>query len=415
MLNMKLKESPKVTSFEYVFEHIETFPHAGKETVPLGNCLGRVLAEDIESDINLPDFKRSTVDGYALQSGATVGASKSVPASFNVIGTVEMGMPPDISVGPWGAVRIPTGGMLPDGCDSVVMAEHTQLPDQATIEVLKSCDPLQNVTEIGADLDKGRQVLTKGKRIRPQEMGLLAALGITLVPVFKQPAVAIISSGEEIVPVNTEPCVGQLRDVNGYLLMGLVRKAGGFPLYMGIVRDNFWEIFQLCQKALSQVDIVVLTGGSSLGTRDYTLEVIKALPLSQLLVHGVSMSPGRPTILGKIGEKALWGLPGRTASAMLTFLLMVSPLIEKMSGLLPKYRGTLHRISAILTKNVASDPDRVDFIHVRITRDSERTSAHPIFSKSRLIHTMAKADGIVKIDINSEGLEKGAEVDVIIF
>ncbi len=412
---MKFKEFFRVTSIENILEQTEVFPPMVKETVPLEICLDRILAEDIESEINLPNFKHSTVDGYAVQSSSTLGASESVPASFNVVGTVDISIPPDISVDSGGAVRIPTGGMLPDGCDSVVMAEHTQLLNQATIEVSKSCAPLQNVIEIGEDVGKGTQVLAKGKRIRPPEMGILAALGITMVPVFKQPAVAIISSGDEIVPVKKEPHSGQSRDVNGYTLIGMVRKAGGIPSYMGIVRDNFEEIFQRCQKALSQADIVVLSGGSSNGTRDFTLEVIKAFPHSRLLAQGVSVSPGKPTILGKIGEKAFWGLPGRTVSTMLTFLVMVRPLIEKMSGLLPEYQSTLYRIPAILSRNIASVKDRADFILVRITRDRKQTYAHPIPGRSRLIHTMVKADGIIKIDIDSEGLDRGTEVEVIMF
>jgi molybdopterin molybdotransferase len=295
------------------------------------------------------------------------------------------------------------------------MAEHTQLLNQATIEVSKSCAPLQNVIEIGEDVSRGRQVLAKGKRIRPQEMGLLAALGMTMVPVFKQPAVAIISSGGEIVPVKTEPQLGQSRDVNGYTLMGMVRKAGGIPFYMGIVRDNFQEIFQRCQKAISLADMVVLTGGSSVGPQDFTMEVFRAFPRSKLLAHGVAISPGKPTILGKIGTKAFWGLPGRTASTMLTFLVMVRPLLEKMSGLLPEYRSTLGRIAARLTLNIVSARGRTDFIFARITRDRKQTYAHPLLGKSRLIHTMVNADGIIKVDFNSEGLERGAEVEVIMF
>lgn len=414
-MNMKFKEFFKVATFESILEQIETFPHMEKETVSLENSLDRVLAEDIESDINLPNFKRSTVDRYAVKSNSTLCALKGVPASFNVVGMVEMSMPPDISLGPGRAVRIPTGGMLPDGCDSVVMEEHTQPLDQAAIKVLKSCVPLQNVTEGGEDVGKGRQNIAKGKRIRPQEMVLLAALGITMVPVFKQPVVAIISSGDEIVPVETKPHLGQSRDVNGYTLMGMVRKAGGIPCYMGIVRDNFDEIFRRCQKALSQADIVVLSGGCSIGTQDFTLEVIKAFPHSQILAYGVSISSGKPTILGKIGKNALWGLPGRTVSAMLTFLVMVRPLIEKMSGLSAEHRDTLHRIPAILTQNIASSPDRGEFIHVRITRDRNQTFANPILGRSRSIHPMVQADGIIKIDMNSAQLNKGSEVEVIMF
>ncbi|MAF33642.1 MAG: molybdopterin molybdotransferase MoeA [Desulfobacterales bacterium] len=412
-MNKKFKKIFKATSYKDILEQIAAFPHVEKETVPLENCLDRVLAEDIESDIDLPDFKRSTVDGYAVQSNSTLDASRSVPACLNVVGTVAMSMPPDISVTPGNAARIPTGGMLPDGCDSVVMTEHTQLLDQATIEVLKSCIPLQNVTEIGEDVGKGRQVLTKGKRIKPPEMGLFAALGISMVPVFKQPVVAVISSGDEIVPVNTEPHLAQLRDVNGYLLMGMVRKAGGIPLYMGIVRDDFEEIFQRCRKALLQAEVVVLSGGCSIGTGDFSLEVIKAFPHSQLFAYGVSINPGKPTILGKIGTKAFWGLPGRTAAAMLTFFVMVRPLIEKMSGLSLEYRDTLHRLPAILCQNIGSARGRIDFICVKITHDSDQTYAHPILGKSKSIHTMVETDGIIKVDIDSEGLDSGTEVEVI--
>nr|HID59288.1 molybdopterin molybdotransferase MoeA [Desulfobacterales bacterium] len=412
---MKSREFFKTITLESVLEHIETFPHMEKETVPLEICQDRVLADDIISDIDLPDFMRSTVDGYAVQASSTFGASEGTPALFKVVGGVEMGRPPNISVGPGEAVKIPTGGMLPHGCDSVVMVEHTQPLDQETIEVLKSCAPLQNVVEIGEDVAKGKKVLERGRRIRPSEVGLLAALGITTVPVFRQPTVAIISSGDEIVPVEVQPHLGQLRDVNGYTLMGMVKKAGGIPLYMGIVRDRFEDLFQYCQEALSRADIVVLSGGSSIGTRDFTIDVIQVFPDSQILAHGVSISPGKPTILARIGRKAFWGLPGHTVSAMITFLVMVSPLIEKMSGLLPRFRNTSYRIPAILSRNVASAMGRVDFIRVRLTRDGDRTYAHPILGKSGLIHTMVNADGLIKIDINSEGLDRGSEVEVIMF
>ena len=409
------KEFFKVTSLGTVLELICTFPCVSEEILPLDQCAGRILSQDITSQIDLPEFNRATMDGYAVQARSTFGASETIPALFTVVGTVEMGKVPTVSVRAGEAVQIATGGMLPDGADSVVMVEYTQALDEHTIEIFKSAAPLQHVMEIGEDFYREQKVFSKGNRIRPQEMGVLAALGKTGVPVYRQPVVAIISSGDEIIPIEQTPGLSQLRDVNSYTLTGLVRLSGGVPLYLGIARDNFDEVDRFCRNALQQADMVLISGGSSVGSRDFTLEVIKGLPDSEILVHGVSISPGKPTILARSKQKAIWGLPGQVTSAMVVFHVMVRPMLEAIGGLSGDRLGAAHEVPAVLSRNLASVQGREDFVRTKVVYRKNRVYAEPLLGKSGLIHTMVKADGLIRIDMNSEGLDKGSPVRVILF
>ena len=409
------KEFFKVTSLERVLELVRTFPCVTDEVLPLDQCVGCILSQDIVSEIDLPEFNRATMDGYAVQARSTFGASESMPALFRIVGAVEMGEVPTVSVQPGEAVRIATGGMLPDGADSVVMIEHAQALDEHTLEVFKSSVPLQHVIEIGEDFRREEQILPKGSRIRPQEMGVLAALGQTHVSVYRQPTVAIISSGDEIVPIEETPSLSQLRDVNAYTLAGLIGLSGGIPLYLGIARDNFDELHSLCKNALAESDMVLISGGSSVGSRDFTMEVIQALPAAEILVHGVSISPGKPTILATSEQKPIWGLPGQVTSTMVVFQVMVRPMLEKIGGLSEDRLVAEREVSAVLSRNMASVQGREDYVRVKLVRRENQIYAEPILGKSGLIHTMVKADGLIKIDMNSEGLDKGTAVSVILF
>ncbi|MEE9401936.1 MAG: gephyrin-like molybdotransferase Glp [Desulfobacteria bacterium] len=409
------KEFFKVTSLETVLELVRTFPCVTDEVLPLDQCVGCILSQDIVSEIDLPEFNRATMDGYAVQARSTFGASESMPALFRIVGAVEMGEVPTVSVQPGEAVRIATGGMLPDGADSVVMIEHAQALDEHTLEVFKSSAPLQHVIEIGEDFRREEQILPKGSRIRPQEMGVLAALGQTHVSVYRQPTVAIISSGDEIVPIEETPSLSQLRDVNAHTLAGLIRLSGGIPLYLGIARDNFDELHSLCKNALAESDMVLISGGSSVGSRDFTMEVIQALPAAEILVHGVSISPGKPTILATSEQKPIWGLPGQVTSTMVVFQVMVRPMLEKIGGLSEDRLVAEREVSAVLSRNMASVQGREDYVRVKLVRRENQIYAEPILGKSGLIHTMVKADGLIKIDMNSEGLDKGTPVSVILF
>jgi len=409
------KEFFKVTSLEAALQTTRTFPCVGEEILPLDQSVGRILSQDIVSKIDLPEFNRATMDGYAVQARSTFGASESMPALFTIVGAIEMGEVPTVSVKTGEAVRIATGGMLPDGADSVVMVEHAQALDNQTLEVFKSTVPLEHVMEIGEDFRRGEQSLFKGSCIRPQEMGVLAALGETHVPVYRKPVVAIISSGDEIVPIDQTPDLSQLRDVNAYTLTGLVQLSGAVPRYLGIARDSFEELHSILENAFAEADVVLISGGSSVGSRDFTIEAIQALADAEILFHGVSISPGKPTILARSKEKAIWGLPGQVTSAMVVFHVMVRPMLERIGGLSEDRTGMGHQVSAVLSRNLSSVQGREDYVRVKLVRLEDQVYAEPILGKSGLIHTMVKGDGLVRIDVNSEGLDEGTPVSVILF
>ena len=294
----------KVTDPKEVLGYRSEFPAVAAEEVSLFEAAGRILAADIVSDLDLPDFVRATMDGYAVCGASTFGASEANPAYLTVKGSVTMGKRPEISVRPGDAVRIPTGGMLPAGTDSVVMIEHTAAIDDTTIEVYRSVAPGTHIVAVGEDIRKGEILLSRGQKIRPQETGLLAALGKAQVCVYKKPRIGIISTGDEIVPINETPDVSQIRDINTYTLSGMVKEIGGIPVIFGIVRDNFEAILAKCLAALEQSDMVLISGGSSVGLHDFTIKVLSCLPAATILIHGIAISPGKPTILAKTQGKA---------------------------------------------------------------------------------------------------------------
>ncbi|MGD2185227.1 MAG: molybdopterin molybdotransferase MoeA [Desulfobacterales bacterium] len=407
-----MKEFFKVTDLQRVLEYRKEFPQVGKEDIPLLETVGRILAEDIVADVDLPDFPRSIVDGYALQGASTFGASEGNPAYLTVTGSIAMGESPDLTIGPGEAVRIATGGMLPQGANSVVMIEHTESIDDATIEVYRSIAPGQNIIAIGEDIKKKSCILMQGQKIRPQEAGLLAALGRQRVTVFQKPIIGIISTGDEILPINETPSLGKIRDINTYTLSGLIHETGAQAISFGIVHDDFETLFEKCKDALEQCDMILISGGSSVGARDFTVDVLSTMEDAKILVHGISISPGKPTILAKVQNKAFWGMPGHVVSAMIVFSRVVRPFIKHFSGQTHEQEKEL-RLKAILTRNVASTQGRVDFIRVRLRQKEDQLLADPVLGKSGLISTMVFADGLVEIDINTEGLDKGTVVEVI--
>jgi molybdopterin molybdotransferase len=252
----------------------------------------------------------------------------------------------------------------------------------------------------------------QGQMIRPQEAGLLAALGRQTVAVFQRPIIGIISTGDEIIPIHETPRRGQIRDINAYTLAGLIHETGAHAISFGIVRDDFETLLEKCKLALEQCDMILISGGSSVGTRDFTVDVLSALEDAKILVHGISISPGKPTILAKIQNKAFWGMPGHVVSAMIVFSRVVRPFVKHFSG---QTHGSAkeNRLNAILTRNVASTQGRVDFIRVHLRQEEDQLLADPVLGKSGLISTMVFADGLVEIDINTEGLNKGTVVEVI--
>lgn len=325
-----------------------------------------------------------------------------------------MGEPPGFSVAVGDAARISTGGMMPEGADAVVMVEHTEVVGDDMIEVYKSVAPGRHVIEKGEDVRSGTKLLAPGRNLRPQEIGLLAGLGKTTVIVCKKPVVGIISTGNEIVPIDEKPGWGRIRDMNTYTLIALAEKEGAIARSYGIVEDDYHLLLKKCVQAASECDMVLISGGSSVGHRDYTIQVISGLEDAEILAHGVSISPGKPTIIADVRGRPFFGLPGHVTSAMIVFKMIVVPFIHQIIGLTSGKKKRL-TVPAILNRNISSVQGRIDYVRVRLKMENETMLAEPIPGKSGLIRTMTDADGLIEIDLNAEGLEKGTRVAVIPF
>ncbi len=402
----------KVKSLEEVMALTDQFTCVGTEDIPVLQSFSRVLAKDLIAEKDMPGFRRATMDGFAVAANSTFGASESSPAWLEIAGTILMGDIPDFSIQKGQAARISTGGMLPEGADSVVMVEHTEAIDELSVEIYKSVAPLQHVIDVSEDFAENEIVLKKGTFIRPQEKGLAAGLGFSKIEAYKVPKVGIISTGDEIIPIEEEPTPGKIRDINSYTLAGFIKEANAVPVHYGIIKDDPKALKASVEKALKQTDMVLISGGSSVGTRDFTVDVLSDLKDTKILVHGMSVSPGKPTILAKSGQTPVWGLPGQVVSAMVVLKIVVIPFLNRLKGL-DRLNRTV-RIPARLSRNVASAQGRKDFVRVLLKKGNGQLSAEPVLGKSGLIRTMVHADGLLEIGDNVEGLEKGSTVDIIL-
>jgi molybdopterin molybdotransferase len=383
------------------------------EMVPMAEAFGRVTVEELASPVDLPAFPRSNMDGFSVRAEDTFGATEGLPAYLKVVGEVSMGQAPAVSLNPGEAAKAHTGGMLAGGADAVVIVEHTQAVDATTIEVLRPVAPGENVIQVGEDVRRGQALLPGGHRLRAQDLGGLTAVGITSVRVRRQPRVTIVSSGDEVVPPDQEPGPGQIRDINTYTIGALVRQAGGIPVPLGISPDREEALRALAQRALSEGDLAVFSAGSSVSVRDITANVINALGAPGVLVHGLSIKPGKPTILALVGKTPVVGLPGNPVSAIVIAGLFVLPAIAALLGL----REPPHRpeVTATLGKNVNSIPGREDYVPVRLIRKDGVLTAEPVFGKSNLIYTLVRADGLVKVPADASGIQAGERVTVRLF
>ncbi|MCK5836789.1 MAG: molybdopterin molybdotransferase MoeA [Desulfobacula sp.] len=402
----------KVKSLEEVMALTTEFLPVASEIIPVSQAYSRVLAQDLVAPKDMPGFRRATMDGYAVVASSTFGASESSPAWLDVVGTILMGDIPDFGLDPGKAAKISTGGMLPKGADSVVMVEHAELIDDTSVEIYKSVAPLQHVIDVSEDFAKDQTVLSRGIFMRPQEEGLAAGLGVTQIETYKIPRVGIISTGDEIIPIDEEPTPGKIRDINSYTLSGFIREAHAVPVLYGIVKDDLAALKTAVEKAVEETDMVLISGGSSVGTRDFTVDVLSSLPDTQILVHGMSVSPGKPTILARAGKKPIWGLPGQVVSAMVVLKIVVIPFLNKLKGL--EIQDRTIRIPAKLTRNVSSAQGRRDFVRVLLEKKNDQLMAKPVLGKSGLIRTMIYADGLLEIGDHVEGLEKDAMVEIIL-
>jgi molybdopterin molybdotransferase len=386
---------------------------SASETVPTSEAVDRVLTTDLAAPGGLPTFRRSTMDGFAVCASDTFGATEGLPAYLELTGEVLMGHAPEVVVTTGQSVRIATGGMLPNGADAVVMIEQTQQVGPTTIEVLRAVAAGENVVQPGEDVRQSDPILPRGHRLRAQDLGGLMALGITSVPVSRRLRVAIISGGDELVPPETEPGPGQIRDINTYTLAALIQRDGHLACLQGVLPDELERLQAAAQHALADNDVVLLSAGSSVSTRDMTAQVVDSLGQPGVLVHGVSLKPGKPTILGVCDGKAVFGLPGNPVSCMVTYDLFVAPTLAYLSGSNTVPRRT---VSARLTRNIASATGREDYVQVRLAeRDDGGLDAVPVFGKSNLIFTLIRADGMLKVPLDVGGLNAGENVEVVLF
>ena len=379
------------------------------EEIPIEEAYERVLAKDVVAPENLPGFKRSTVDGFAVRARDTFGAKESFPAYLKLKGEVEMGKQPDFKLLPGETAYIPTGGMLPEGADAVVMVEHASIAGDL-VEIFHPVSPFENVILEDEDVAKGEIVLKAGTVLKPQHIGALAGLGVCSVEVFKKPVVGIILTGDEIVPPDKKPSPGEVRDINSFTLAGLILKAGGIPKKYGIVRDERKTLEEVLNRAFNECDVLLVSGGTSAGTKDMTAELINELGSPGILFHGVRIRPGKPLIGALCKNKPVFGLPGHPVAVFITFELFVKPVIFSMTGVRePQHKKT---VKAVLKRRISSQPGRTDFVRVRLEREGEKLFAIPLIAKSGLIMSLALADAILTVPEELGGIEEGEEVEV---
>jgi len=380
----------------------------GYEVVNILQSFGRISFEDIKAECNIPEFKRSTVDGYAVSSRDVYGASEAMPSMLELKGEVFMGKvpPSDIS---WGeCMYVPTGGMLPEGADSVVMVEYSHKMDENTILLYSPVALGDNVIQVGEDIKTQDIVIKRGDKLRPYEIGVLASIGISEVIVYKKPRVAIISTGDEVVPCDVKPTIGQVRDINTHLIWSLLLEDGMEPVSYGIIKDEYDDLKSTVDSAFNECDMVLISGGSSVGKKDQTLKVIASYADGEVLVHGISVKPGKPTIIGKHSEKVIFGLPGHPLACSIIYKILVKDYLYRLTSQSEKIYGT----NAVMSINYHSAKGREEYLPVELETIENVVVAKPVFGKSGLISVFSKAWGYIVIEKNVEGLKEGQIVEV---
>ncbi len=403
MLNVKTPEEV----LALITEEFAPLPNL-EQTVPLTEAMGRVLSRDIAAKEYVPDFDRSTVDGYAVRACDTFGCTDAIPAILTQVGAVLMGEAAAMELQPGDCAAVPTGGAMPGGADAVVMVEYTEDYGDGTIGISKSAAPGANIIFRGDDVCPGKAILKKGRVLRSQDIGALAAIGRAAVPVQKKLTVGVISTGDELVPPGTHPGPGQVRDVNSPMLEAMLTAFGVTVINYGIAADDELLLSEKMTAAVSACDAVLLSGGSSVGVKDAACRIIGSM--GKLLLHGIAIKPGKPTILGKAGEKPLVGLPGHPVAAYFITKLFVLPLLGRLMG----RDMAVTTVTARVTESISANHGRAQYHCCRLEHREDGLWACPIRGKSGLITTLAGADGYFCIPRDCEGLPKGALVQVTV-
>ncbi|MDV3426831.1 MAG: molybdopterin molybdotransferase MoeA [Bacillota bacterium] len=380
----------------------------GYEKVNILDSIGRICCEDIRASVNIPEFKRSSVDGYAVRFKDTFGASEAMPAILNYKGEVLMGKVPPSDISYAECIYVPTGGMLPDSADSVVMIEYTDKLDEDTVLSYSPAAKGDNVINIGDDVKKGDVILKKGQKLRPYEVGVLASLGISQVPVYRKLKAAVISTGDELVPCTENISLGEVRDINTYLLCSLLLKDGVEPVSYGIIRDDYNLLKETVDRASEECDMVLISGGSSVGKKDQTLKVLNSYEDGKVLAHGISIKPGKPTIIGKRKDKLIMGLPGHPLACSVIY----QAIVRKFIFCLMNYEEIIYPINAVMKINYHKAKGREEYLPVAVEKSEKGLTASPVFGKSGLISVFSKAYGYIRIEKDIEGLREGESVEV---
>ncbi len=431
--------------FGVLSQLLAAHPGPAVEEVDAGEALGRVSAEALGAPEELPAHPRSVMDGYAVRAADTFGASANLPAYLTISGEVKMGEMPTGGPAPTECYRIATGGLLPPGCDAVVMLEHTVPAGDNLVEVVKPVAPGGNIIAQGDDVQRGETLLPAGHRLRPCDLGLLAGLGLRRLKVFTPPRVGIISTGDEIIPPEKTPPPGKIRDMNMAGLLAMVQNQGAIAVNYGIVGDREADFVDQMQRALAECDMVLFSGGTSVGVGDLGERVLGKLTTPGILIHGVAVKPGKPVIVAAHGHRPVFGLPGHPVSAAASFALLVRPLLASLGGLKPPVTATAEQDSAtsigppkadhgdqavphdrlrlprpvataILQRNLNSAAGRTDLVPVKLQSTPEGIlAAIPVLGKSSALSTLVRAQGWIIIDAHLQGLDSGSQVAVYNF
>ncbi len=374
------------------------------ETIRIDGCLNRVLAEDMTATRSTPPFNRAAMDGYAVKARDTFGASRQNPEVLKIVDVVYAGSTPKRRLAARECIQIATGARVPPGADAVVMFEDVNKED-GQIRVLKPVYPRANIAPKGEDIKRGEPLLKKGLLLDPAQVGVLASQGIRRVVVYEKPVVAIIPTGEEIIAVGRRLRPGQIYDINSYTLSSVVKENGCLPVKFASVSDDHQEIKATIKQALEN-DLVIISGGSSVGERDLLFGILKQW--GRILFHGIQIKPGKPTMFALVGGKPVLVMPGNPTACLMNAYLLLLPALRKMAHLPPKRSIT---INARLGERVPGSVGRRQFLSVRLEADS----AIPIFKGSGAITTIARADGYIVVAENTDILEKGTPVTVTLF
>lgn len=406
------KDFFKVITRAKALSLFDALPRIEAEVIKTRDACDRIASEAVNAEDDVPGFDRSVMDGFAVIAEDTFGASESSPVRLTVVGEVVMGEEPEVVCHAREAIAISTGGMVPEGANGVVMVEHADL-DGDCILVKRPIAPHEHTVKEGSDIAKGDLLLASGSKIRPQDIGALAASGITSVSVVRKPRVAILSTGTELVPPEHAPPPAKIRSINTWTLAALCEQYGGVPIELEMVADTEEAILARIREGLRSADIVVISGGSSVGTRDLTLDCIRSFEGSTILANGLALKPGKPTILAQIGRIPVIGLPGHPVSCMVIFSLIVRPIMNRLLSFTGGFRDE-QGMAARSARNIASVPGREEYVRVKLAKKDGEWWAEPVPGGSGIISSLSLADGLARIDLESEGIHEGDLVDVIV-